>query len=203
MRLTNLKTKENVLTAARRTKADGLYVKEDYSEETRQIRKELLVVESMKQKKALDLYAFLCDRKLVVRSVDGKERWHEQRKGKTVLTKNGFTESETNKTLKEYGCGRLQEQTHSHSYFSFISCNHDGFVRFHGCEDILNTLAVFDLIAIYEPWCETPEMLNNVFTGYECLCLKAKYDSIHGRASGGVVVYIKDEFESRGPSYRC
>lgn len=89
-RFTNFKTKEKVITAARRKKITGFYVNEDYSEETRQVRRNL--TELMKNKKSQGMTAFLRYRKLVVRNTDGKENWYEEKKGNIIRTKYKFNE---------------------------------------------------------------------------------------------------------------
>lgn len=66
-------------------------------------------------------------------------------------------------------------------------------MRFSNCEDVINTLLGHDFICICETWCEEKEKLINVFDGYVCYSVNAKRYNKHGRASGGIAVFIKQE----------
>ena len=79
-----------MLKTARQRRVQGLYVNEDFSEETRHTRK--LLVQLMREKKAQGLPAFLQYKRLVVKNCDGKENWYEVKTGEIIVTKKTFDE---------------------------------------------------------------------------------------------------------------
>ncbi len=95
-RFTSYKTKEKVLKAARQKKVEGFYINEDFSEETRQKRKQLTKL--LKEKRSQGMTVFLRYNKLVVRNTEGKENWYEDRYGDICMTKQGFNDTKTQRS---------------------------------------------------------------------------------------------------------
>lgn len=56
---------------------------------------------------------------------------------------------------------------------------------------MFQTLCKFDFVAIYETWCEEKEKIINTLDNYVCYTVDAKRYSKHGRACGGIAVFVK------------
>ena len=57
---------------------------------------------------------------------------------------------------------------------------------------------MFDIVSICETWCEHDpenEMLNNCLENFTCYSENATRISKHGRASGGICVFIRNKFD--------
>ena len=77
------------------------------------------------------------------------------------------------------------------STLSFFSWNPDGFLRFVNNFSVIEMLNKHDFVAIYETWCENRQNIENVLENFHCFTIEAKRKSKHGRASGGIGLYIK------------
>jgi len=65
---------------------------------------------------------------------------------------------------------------------------------------VLHELVGYDIVAIYETWCE--DNIIDVLENYICYSVKAKRYSKYGRASGGIALYIKGKY-GRGVTRIC
>ena len=63
--------------------------------------------------------------------------------------------------------------------------------------DILQWLSRYDIVSVCETWCEHDQELSNLgncLDGFTCHSESATRVSKHGRPSGGIAVYIRNEY---------
>ena len=75
----------------------------------------------------------------------------------------------------------------------------DGFKRIWDRLDILNWFSKFDIIAINQTWCNQDcdiVTLESKLDYYKCFYEPATRVSKYGRPSGGIAVYVRNQFEN-------
>ena len=76
---------------------------------------------------------------------------------------------------------------------SFYSYNVDGISNIINDRKVMEHVMKYSFVGLYETWCENISEIENIMKGYTCFGLPAKRRSKHGRASGGIAVYITDK----------